>query len=1038
MSPGGNFAAREAFGEVIVDYYGIRLMEPFSGDTEETTEDIPGRKKFKLKSLKTRLFGRSKRAGGEGNAKLSQSASDITAGKGLGSEEDLVCSQGMMGSRALSHDSIFLADQVLTDPEPARVLSQENVHSKIKALQMKLQQQKMHLGPPPMVMPMRRPADLSSEDSLLHSPHNSGEEAQEALTKAISQPTSCALSPNPKLAPTKSLPSTPSHSFSLSVPSISPSSAAEAPSDFSTPAQFTPCLDTSAARHRMSIKPRNQRASTKKKLAVADSQSHLETLNNVDRREPVKEEKQHLGAREEETVQTKEEEIGVPVVHECLPSKWAEVAPATSEALLKSSGQSFSKQDHAVPVAFQVLRVKPHRRVDSTSGQRPHSSFIESGLKEQRQGDLEKQSIRHDRENTLYKPGTTEVFTDPPCPTLGSGMAFRSSSVKQQVQSDGKTTKGIKRSTQGSGSFHFSVTASKNQDAERPRSGSFLGVLERTEARNRTTSETEEKNTREKEELKELRERPFAYGRFRPEGAPPKTSAVPRDRKDSFKKVESETPSKDAPADAGAAEAEEMESSQEEVEEAVEAKEVQEEQGKTAFGIKLRSTSHSLKLRFDTASNRHSKSAVGEDQRDKQKCPEVSEKKQQTNASSSSGELRPTDQTPSGFSPPVKHSAPFTSETSGVQTTSANPREAEATPQEPQPAPQTASSEVSWMTLAMEKTRSLQQLFTSRFPRDFAGNLQANMQSAIRPQAQVQPTNQSETAAGTQTQTVQAGSQPSGDTVKAEKAQSGSQAQTVKTSPILLPQKASPVLSNASRDPQMSKHTSEDQTNTMKPVSHPVVTNPWTTQSPVRSPSQTDSSCQFAQGSSTQSLAQSYLTSGQQQSSWSNRGLHSAQQLKPTSSGPRGEGEASAQKEGPPLTARRAFWSGSVSEKAAFLERQAEWTTPPGPKGVDLRKANIDMQASGESPNLAKTTPVNKDTVAEEIQAVNLAELSPIKVPERPREDRWSRKNSPSSSSPSSSPTLPSVLQSMSDSGQPSWMELAKRKSMAWSDKTMD
>uniref|UniRef100_A0A3Q0TA44 Uncharacterized protein n=1 Tax=Amphilophus citrinellus TaxID=61819 RepID=A0A3Q0TA44_AMPCI len=40
-----------------------------------------------------------------------------------------------MGSRALSHDSIFLADQVLTDPEPARVLSQENVHSKIKALQ---------------------------------------------------------------------------------------------------------------------------------------------------------------------------------------------------------------------------------------------------------------------------------------------------------------------------------------------------------------------------------------------------------------------------------------------------------------------------------------------------------------------------------------------------------------------------------------------------------------------------------------------------------------------------------------------------------------------------------------------------------------------------------------------------------------------------------------------------------------------------------------------------------------------------------------
>lgn len=41
----------------------------------------------------------------------------------------------MMGSRALSHDSIFLADQDQQDAEPVRVLSQENVHGKIKALQ---------------------------------------------------------------------------------------------------------------------------------------------------------------------------------------------------------------------------------------------------------------------------------------------------------------------------------------------------------------------------------------------------------------------------------------------------------------------------------------------------------------------------------------------------------------------------------------------------------------------------------------------------------------------------------------------------------------------------------------------------------------------------------------------------------------------------------------------------------------------------------------------------------------------------------------
>ncbi|CAI5655641.1 unnamed protein product [Oreochromis niloticus] len=1022
----------------------IRPMESFSGDTEESTEDVAGRKRSKIKDLKTRLFGRSKRAGGEGNAKLSQSASDITAGKDLGSEEDLVCAQGIMGSRALSHDSIFLDDLVMTDPEPTRVLSQENVHGKIKALQMKLQQQKMHLGPPPMVLPVRRPADLSSQESLPHSPpHDSGEdnESQETLTKAISQPTSRTLSPIPKPAPVKSLPSTPSHAFPLSIPSVSPS-AAEVPSDFSKPARFTSRLDTSAARHRMSIKPKNQRAGTKMKAAATVSQSHLDTVNNIDRPEPVKELK-HLGAQEEVTVKTKEEEekegeeeekVGVPVVHQRLPSKCAEVAQVTSEAVPKPSSQSFSKQDHALPetIASQVPRAKPRRRVGSASGERPHSSFIESGLKEQRQEDIEKRLMPHDDN--------------------ASGMAFRSSSASQEVQGDGETTRGIKRYAQGSGSFHFSVTASRNRDGERPRSGSFLGVLERAEARNRITREMEEKN-KEEEELKEPRERPFALGRFRQEGAQPKTSAVPWDRSDSFKKVESVTASKDAPADTGAAEAEEIESSQEEVEEAVEAKEPQEEQGKTAFGVKLRSTSHSLRFRLDTSSNRHSKSALGEDQGD-QKYQEISEKKLQANTSwtpSSSGELRPADQTPSGFSHPVKHNAPFTSETSDVQTTPANPKETEATPREPQPAPQRASSEVSWMALAMEKTKSLQQLFISRFPREFAGNLQANMQSAARPQAQAQPTNPTETFTQVRTQTVQAAKQPS-----AETNQSGSQAQTVKTSPVFLQQRASPALSNASRDPQMSKHTSEDQTNTTKFASHSVVTtNPWTTHSPLRSPSQTDTSFQFAQGSATQSLAQSYLSSGQQQSSWSNRGLQSAQQLKPTPSAQtsapaassavgsasafasgRGEREASEQKEAPSLTSRRAFWSGSVSEKAAFLERRGEWTTPPGPKGVELKKTHTDMQGSGESPTLAKTAPLIKDT--DERQAVNLAELSPTKVADRSREDRWSRKNAASSSSPSSSPTLPSVLQSMSDSGQPSWMELAKRKSMAWSDKTMD
>ena len=115
------------------------------------------------------------------------------------------CSEVILGSRALSHESIFVADEVLADPEPSRVLSHENVHTKIKALQVsfcfravvvednfhdncdsavkwhqsvfkmsqaKLQQQKMHLGPPSTGLSLKRPDHLTRASA-----------SQEALNK---------------------------------------------------------------------------------------------------------------------------------------------------------------------------------------------------------------------------------------------------------------------------------------------------------------------------------------------------------------------------------------------------------------------------------------------------------------------------------------------------------------------------------------------------------------------------------------------------------------------------------------------------------------------------------------------------------------------------------------------------------------------------------------------------------------------------------------------------------------------------------------
>ncbi|XP_060944413.1 serine-rich adhesin for platelets [Limanda limanda] len=1057
-------------------------MEASSGDIEEGTEDIQGRKKSKLKSLRTRIFGRNKRTDGEGNTKLSQSSSDITEEQGLGSEEDLVCSQGMMGSRAFSHDSIFLAEEDLTDPEPARVLSQENVHSKIKALQIKLQQQKMHLGPPPLVVPVRRSEEQSSrsEDDI-----SCDVTSQGGVCKTISQPSLRPLSPIFKPALTKFAPQLPSHPLPPDVPSISP--IIDNPLDFSSPAQFAPCLDTSAARHRMSVKPRNQRAGTKQRLATTDLRLRSQALNNIDHPDYVEEEEQRLCAPDKLSLETEQIEADTATIAQHLPTKSPEVAPIALEEAPKTSSLTSSQMDHAPPmrkpsISSQVLRPKPQRAVDVASTERPHSSFIESELKTTGEGDSEIQVMFHDKRNILKKIGVTEETSGQISSTSSSALLSRGSSIQQQVKDETESIRGIKRPAPGSGSFHFSITAAKKRDRERPRSGSFVGVLIEAEARHKSKGGTEENRVaglREKEELKER-----VVGRLKQEGSLLKGSGITWDKMDSLKKTEPvASVSKNAAADTSAKE--EVESSQEDVEEAVEAQEeVQEEEGKTAFGVKLRSTSQSMRVRADPTPNHFSKPPVSEDQCDKQNRQEmsdnvgyVSKKPLISCPPSTSGDISMSDPTPSGSTLPLKNTIPSTGNSSitsaEVRATSSDAGEvgtAPSVPQEPQSAPAPASSEGSWMSLAMEKTRNLQHLFTSRFPRDFTG-----AQTVARPPAQVQPKTQTETQIGEVQQgstPSQAAHQPSSETVKTAKVQSTSQAHAVTPSLVSVQQNTTKVatgLSETPKEAQTSKQTNESQSHpsTTQSASQclsnpPVQTKPWTTQFPLRSSTQADTSSQFAlKGSATHCLAQS--SSSQQATSqppaWTNRSVHPTNQLKPTASGstttsitaslPRvstlGKGERDAnvqEKEGPSPIGRRAVLGGSVIKRAAFLEKTAEWVTPAGAKEVELKKAqsevqSSEVQSSDESPVSANTTTLSTDTKPEGRPGVKPTESIPTKVPDRPSEDKWLRKN-PASSSPSSSPTQSSELQSMSEGGKPSWMELAKRKSMAWSDKTMD
>lgn len=228
-----------------------------------------------------------------------------------------------------------------------------------------------------------------------------------------------------------------------------------------------------------------------------------------------------------------------------------------------------------------VLRVKPHRSEDNADTRRPHSSFIPSELKNKREGAFEAPATMCDKRNTLKKAEAAES------PSEGA-----------------PSTRGIKRPSPGSGSFHFSVTTARNRDGERPRSGSFAGVLE--EARCRTEGRGC-LSLKEKLEFKDLQQRGSPF----PGAAQLKSSALPCDKRDNPKMVEPASSFQPAATETAAAEVEEAERSQKMVKEA---QQTERDEVKTAFGVKLRSTSQSMRIR--SSSSTAKPAALTDEQRD--------------------------------------------------------------------------------------------------------------------------------------------------------------------------------------------------------------------------------------------------------------------------------------------------------------------------------------------------------------------------------------------------------------------------------------
>ncbi|XP_070987614.1 CRACD-like protein [Oncorhynchus clarkii lewisi] len=1114
-------------------------MESFPGDGEGSLDDLTGgKRKSKLKTLKIRLFGRTKR-----ETKFSQSASDVTEAEGLGSAENL-CS-GVLGSRALSHDSIFLPDQDLSSPEQPRVLSQENVQGRIKELQMKLLQQNMHLGPPPLVLPMKHPEDLggsSEDDGLPHSPPEisiGNNMAPRGLSyKACSQPSSRPLSPVPKPRLTNLVPHTPSApqtAFSPAPPAL----------DFITPAQFTPCLDNSAARHRMSIKPRNQRASAKnKRLNMTESRPRSESLNNFDQQLTEDEEGPAItGGRTRlrchSTLILKSQQGGSTTSTappELTPLKSssteAEGSPKKLTLPCKLSPQEQPYPGVPVvspaPVTRQLPGAKQPQPSSVTTVQdlryTPQQQTLKQSLGAPKPPDpsqtkrdvLSKSGVPNSTPSTEGSPKDEPLLSARPTASLTAVVTLRTSSLRSKTdaraggqsttqppagqedtgQAETMSTGGAPKP--GSGPFLFSINSAKGRETPRMGSGGFLVVVEQAGDGAKREDGTEVK--------------------LNPSNASQREEEQQRSRRERDKPKEEELTAIDMGGKVSEG-VEVEEESGEGVEDAVEAKEETEVDGQIAFGVNLRSISLSPRVEAEATTSqsdlkiKHHSAEVGalllapytpsskptglEGLRDTPPTRANSMPKKlytnnwvsPTTLSSSrgrAGSLReadtatPAQPTPS---PLIKEAQTTPARPNEDQTLPVLPIEAQATtsaPQNPLTAPHAApQAAVSWMSMAWGKTRGLQQLFTSSLPREFTG-----MQSPTQPQAQTttQPQSQTtmqpltakllesqnavkppQTAAQAPTQTTklpvtQTTTPPQAQTTKLPVTQTTKHLQTTKTPQTQNGTQPQTMTQQSTQNSKPSTQTS-NQINTR--AAQPTATQPLaqSTQCSVSqvTPQSSRRANQPTLCSTPQTQAQIILRiapmgATSTQPPWSALNLNPIPQPKPAlapTATPvqllvRGEKIPGDQRnsEGAAVSTEKRVdrdRPSTVGGTAAFLEQRAEWTPPAGCK-VELRRTRTppESQPTAELAAPPKATPSHRD--AKDVKLDRRPESSPTIVAGRlaDREDKWLRKNMPTSLSPSS-PLSSSPLQTISDSGgQPSWMELAKRKSMAWNDKTMD
>ncbi|XP_019904466.3 cancer-related regulator of actin dynamics homolog isoform X3 [Esox lucius] len=229
--------------------------------------EIERRRQGKFQPFR-RLFGKRKKR--QAAARKASFSSEEVCNRVLSDDEET--NQHLrellpIGSRSFSHDSVFIPEEPVHEPSPERTMSQENVSDKVRNLQRQIAQNIKFGQRPPSLRKSEGEEGSSDEEEVARSPLKVL--AQVEAEPVDTEPQEASQDQGASLGAPQT-PSTPLRSPRSK--RVIPATGTIESIDLDGVPQPIARLDNTAAKHKLSVKPKNQRISRKHRRFTQDLQ----------------------------------------------------------------------------------------------------------------------------------------------------------------------------------------------------------------------------------------------------------------------------------------------------------------------------------------------------------------------------------------------------------------------------------------------------------------------------------------------------------------------------------------------------------------------------------------------------------------------------------------------------------------------------------------------------------------------------------------------------------------------------------------------